>query len=60
MLLLIFTIDKAVIHEAHNTGEAFKDVTHASLEMLQYTGYPKWHIVETEVTKGSNECGQQT
>ena len=59
MLLLVFAIDKDVIHETNYTGEAFKDLAHVSLKVLLSTRYAKWHLVEAKPTKGSNEGGQQ-
>jgi len=59
ILILIFAIDKDVIHEANYTGEAFKNLTHASLKVLWSTPYAKWHLVEAKPTKGSDEGGQQ-
>ena len=59
MLLLIFAIDKDVVHEANYTWEAFDDLAHASLKVLWSTRYAKWHLVETKPTKGCDEGGQQ-
>ena len=59
MLLLIFPIDKDVIHETNYTGEAFENLAHASLKVLWSTQYAEWHLVETNPTKGCDEGGQQ-
>ena len=48
MLLLVFAIDKDVIHERNYTGEAFKDLVHVSLKVLLSTRYAKWHLVEAK------------
>ena len=58
MLLLVFAIDKDVIHETNYTGEAFKDLAYALLKVLLSTRYTKWHLVETKPTKGCDEGGQ--
>ena len=59
ILILIFAIDKDVIHGANYTGEAFKGLAHALLKVLCSTQYAKWHLVEAKPTKGSDEGGQQ-
>ena len=58
MLLLILTIDQDVIKEAYDTGKAFKDLVHPSLEVLCGARYPKWHLVEAVAAIGSDEGGQ--
>ena len=50
--ILIFAIDKDVIHKGNYTGEAFDDLTHASLKVLWSNRYTKWHLVETNRPKG--------